>query len=74
MANLNKQIPVIVVYEKRKSGRKYMEVFRQFKLDDIIDKNKRNPPIPYNYKILDIGVGELLIEIYKKKYKLIKCN
>ena len=70
MGNLNGQIPVVVVYEKRKGGKKYVEVFPHLRVDDIIDSNKRKPPIPHNYEILDIGVGNVFVERYKQKYKL----
>ena len=70
MGNLNEQIPVVVVYQKRKGGKHYMEVFKHLRVDDIIDAKKRKPPIPHNYEILDIGVGEAFIERYKHKYKL----
>jgi len=70
MANLNEQPPVVVIYEKRKGGKKYIEVFNHLRVDDIIDANKRKPPIPHNYEILDIGVGNSFIEKYKQKYKL----
>lgn len=70
MGNLNEQIPIVVVYEKRKGGKKYMEVFKHLRIDDIIDAKKRKPPIPHNYEILDIGVGEVFIKKYKQKYKL----
>jgi len=70
MGNLNKQIPIVVIYKKRKRGKAYMEVFTNLRIDDIIDAKKRKPPIPHNYEILDIGVGESFIERYKQKYKL----
>jgi len=70
MGNLNQQIPVVVVYRKRKYGKVYLEVFKNTRVDDIIDANKRKPPIPHNYEILDIGVGSDFEERYKKKYKL----
>lgn len=70
MANLNEQIPIVVVYQKRKGGRAYMEVFTNLRVDDIIDTKKRKPPIPHNYEILDIGVGESFVDRYKAKYKI----
>jgi hypothetical protein len=70
MGNLNEQIPVVVVYKKRKYGKVYLEVFKNTRVDDIIDGNKRKPPIPHNYEILEIGVGSDFEEKYKKKYKL----
>ena len=70
MGNLNKQIPIVVIYKKRKRGKAYMEIFTHLRVDDVIDARKRKPPIPHNYEILDIGVGEAFIEKYKQKYKL----
>ena len=70
MGNLNKQIPIVVIYKKTKRGKVYMEVFDNLRVDDVIDTNKRKPPIPHKYEILDIGVGEAFIEKYKQKYKL----
>ena len=70
MGNLNKQIPIVVAYQKRKNGKVYLEVFDTLRIDDVIDAKKRKPPIPHKYEILDIGVGEAFIESYKKKYKL----
>jgi len=70
MGNLNQQTPVVVVYEKRKGGKKYIEIFKHLRVDDIIDAKKRKPPIPHNYEILDIGVGNVFVERYKQKYKL----
>jgi len=70
MPNLNQQIPVVVVYKKRKYGKVYLEVFYNTRVDDIIDGNKRKPLINNNYEILEIGVGTGFEERYKKKYKL----
>ena len=46
-----------------------IEVFKNMRVDDIIDANKRKPPIPHENEILEIGVGEFG-EKYKKKYNL----
>ena len=70
MANLNKQIPITVIYKKRKRGKMYLKEFTNLRVDDIIDGNKRNPPIPHKYEIVDIGIGSGFAEKYKKKYKL----
>ena len=70
MANLNGTPTVVVVYQKRKNGKPYLQVFHNLRVDDIIDSNKRNPPIPHQYEILEIGVGTCFEERYKKKYKM----
>ena len=71
MANLN-AVPTVVVVHKgpRKNSKILLAVFDDMRVDDIIDKNKRKPPIPHENEILDIGVGKSFIETYKKKYKL----
>lgn len=68
MANLNRQVPIVVVYRKRKKGKLYLEVFDNLRVDDIIDGNKRKPPIPHNYEIVDIGVGTSFIKKFREKY------
>lgn len=70
MANLNRTPPVAVTYRKRKGGKVYLEVFENMRVDDIISSTKRKPPIPHNYEILDIGVGEKFEQEFKEKYKL----
>ena len=70
MATQRKQIPISVVYKKRKHGKSYIQEFTNIKVDDILSTSKRNPPIPHNYEILDIGVGAGFKEKYKQKYKL----
>jgi hypothetical protein len=70
MANLNGTPTVVVVYQKRKNGKPYLQIFDNLRVDDIIDSNKRNPPIPHQYEILEIGVGNCFEEKYKKKYKI----
>jgi len=71
MANMNATPPVVVVHKgPRKNSKIQLEIFNNTRPDDIIDGNKRKPPIPHENEILDIGVGESFIEKYKKKYKL----
>lgn len=71
MANLN-AVPTIVVIHKgpRKNSKITLDIFNDLRVDDIIDANKRKPPIPHENEILDIGVGKLFIERYKQKYKI----
>lgn len=71
MANMNATPPVVVVHKgPRKNSKSQLEIFTNSRVDDIIDGNKRKPPIPHSNEILDIGVGESFVEKYKKKYKL----
>ena len=63
---------VVVVYKKNKSSNKsYMNVYVNEKnADKIITSSLRNPLLPDNYIIEEIGIGNSFIESYKKKYKL----
>ena len=71
MANLNAPIPIVVVHKgPRKNSKIYIDIFTDIRVDDIIDGNKRKPPIPNEHEILDIGVGKVFEKRYKEKYKL----
>lgn len=69
------KIPFVVVYKKSNKGRKYyMKVFKDLSLEDIIDTKKRKPPIPHEYELVEIGLGETFIEKYKKEYNIKKIE
>lgn len=71
MANLNAKPPIVVVHKgPRKNSKILIEVFKNSRVDDIIDNKKRKPLIPKENEILEIGVGNAFEEKYKKKYKL----
>ncbi len=70
MDNLNKMPDVVVVNKgPRKTSKIYIDIFKNTRVDDILDMNKRKPLIPYENEILEIGVGGFE-EKYRKKYKL----
>ncbi len=63
------RLPVVVVYKKSSRGRKYyVQKFDTLYVDDIIDNNKRKPPIPHEYELVEIGLGEAFVEKYKEEY------
>lgn len=71
MANLNAPIPIVVVHKgPRKNSKINIEIFTNIRVDDIIDGNKRKPPIPHQNEILEIGVGSKFEKKYREKYKL----
>lgn len=71
MANLNVNPTVVVVHKgPRKNSKIYIDIFTDKRVDDIIDGNKRNPPIPNEHEILEIGVGKVFEKRYREKYKL----
>ena len=71
MSNLNGMPDVWVVHKgPRKNSKIILQLFKNTRVDDIIDGNRRKPLIPNENEILEIGVGSGFIEKYKKKYKL----
>lgn len=71
MANLNAQVPIVVVHKgPKKNSKIYIDIFTNMRVDDIIDGSKRKPPIPHPNEILEIGVGSSFEEKYRKKYKI----
>jgi len=71
MANLNANPPIVVVHKgPRKNSKIYIDIFTDKRVDDIIDGNKRKPPIPHQNEILEIGVGKVFEKKYREKYKL----
>ena len=71
MANLNASPPVVVVHKgSDKNSKIELSIFTDIRVDDIIDGNKRKPPIPHEHELLEIGVGKDFEKKYKEKYKL----
>jgi hypothetical protein len=70
MGNINSISDIWVVHKgPRKNSKIQIEVFKNMRVDDILDAKKRKPPIPHENEILEIGVGNFE-EKYKKKYNL----
>ena len=69
---INEKPQVVVVYRKSARAKKrYMVVFNNKNVDDIITE-KRKPLIDNSYILDDIGVGSSFIEEYKYKYNINK--
>tara|TARA_B100000035_G_scaffold217773_1_gene186750 strand:- start:2291 stop:2536 length:246 start_codon:yes stop_codon:yes gene_type:complete len=64
-----KSITTVVVY-KKPTGKKHWMLITENGVDDIINSRKRNPLLPSNYEIVEIGIGESLAEQYKKEYNI----
>lgn len=64
-----KKLPVVVVFRKP-TGKKYHMMVTESSVDDILDEKKRNPLIPNNYEIVDMGIGESFIEKFKTQYNI----
>lgn len=63
---------IVVVYKKSQTAKKhYLKVFMDEKTPDrIINGNARNPLIPHEYPLVEIGMGESFIDYYKSKYRI----
>ena len=64
-----KKFTTVVVY-KKPTGKKYWMLTTESGVDEVINSRKRNPLLPNNYKIIEIGVGEEFIDLYKKQYNI----
>lgn len=60
--------PIFVVYKKPRAKKLRMARFDGYRIDEILDGNKRKPPLPHDYDIIDVGVGETFYQRYKKKH------
>jgi hypothetical protein len=65
-----KKIVTVVVYRKSTTSKKNFLLITEEGVDEVITTLKRKPLLPSNYDILDIGVGESFIEVYKKQYNI----
>ena len=64
-----KIIPTVIVY-KKPTGKKYWLTTTEEGIDQIISGRKKKPVLPSNYKIIEIGIGEGFINVYKTKYNI----
>ena len=64
-----KKFTTVVVY-KKPTGKKYWMLTTESGVDEVINSRKRNPLLPNNYKIIEIGVGVEFIDLYKKQYNI----
>jgi len=64
-----KKITTVVVY-KKPTGKKYWMLITENGVDDVINSRKRDPLLPSNYEIIEMGIGKSFIERYKKEYNI----
>ena len=64
-----KPITTVVVY-KKPTGKKYWMLTTESGVDDVINSRKRDPLLPSNYEIIEMGIGKSFIERYKKEYNI----
>jgi hypothetical protein len=69
--NINKIPDIWLVHRgNKKNSKPKLEVFKDTRIDDIIDINKRISGIPNENQIIEIGIGDKFEELFRKKYKL----
>ena len=66
---IEKPITTVVVY-KKPTGKKYWMFTTEESIDEVNNSRKRNPLLPNNYKIIEMGIGESFIKEYKKQYNI----
>jgi hypothetical protein len=66
----SEKIVICVVYKKPTGKKHYLNTYINYELDAIISNRKHTPLIPDNYEIVEIGVGKLFIERYKKQFSI----
>ena len=66
------KVPIVIVFatSKNSNARIKMKTVRNRTIDDLIDCNYVIPGISAKCIIKEIGMGEIFIERYKKKYNI----
>ena len=64
-----KKLVTVVVY-KKPTGKKYYLMTTESEIDEVLSNSKRKPLIPNNYEIVDMGIGESFIKLFKKQYNI----
>jgi len=64
-----KPITTVIVY-KKPTGKKHWMLTTENGIDEIINSRKRNPLLPNNYEIIEMGIGESFISLYKNQYNI----
>lgn len=61
---------IYVVYKEKRNSKPKILYFSKTYIDELLKLNKKKPPIPYEYDILDIGIGDIFGEKFKEKYNI----
>ena len=64
--------PIVIAFatSNRSNAKNKIKVVRNRTIDDLIDCNYVIPGIPAKSVIKEVGMGEIFIERYKKKYNI----
>lgn len=66
------KVPIVIAFatSNRSNAKSKIKVVRNRTIDDLIDCNYIIPGIPAKSVIKEVGIGEIFIERYKKKYNI----
>ena len=63
-------IKVVVVYKKRKNLTKHFISITEHDIDSVLNIKRKRLVLPQDYEIVEIGIGESLLEIWQSRYKI----
>lgn len=61
--------PIVVAFKQPRKRKVQMKIFTDLRCPDPLITNK-SKKLPEGSEILDIGIGEVFKELYKKKHKI----
>jgi len=64
------KLKVVVVYKKRKNLTKYFISITEHDIDSVLNTKRKRLLLPQDYEIIEIGIGESLLEIWQNKYDI----
>lgn len=66
------KIPIVIAFatSNRSNAKSKVKVIRNRTIDDLIDCNYIIPGIPAKSVIKEVGMGEIFVKRYKKKYNI----
>jgi hypothetical protein len=66
------KIPIVIAFatSNRSNAKTKVKVVRNRTIDDLINCNYIIPGIPAKSVIKEVGMGEIFVERYKKKYNI----
>ena len=65
---MNEYTPIVVAYRKKTGTKVWIKVFTDLRCPDPLITN-RSTKLPEGSEILEIGVGSMFEEKYRKKFK-----
>ena len=70
MYTIPPQTPIVVIYTVPRARKPKIKIFTDLRTPDPIIAPRSKKYLPEVSEILEIGVGKVFEEVYKKKYKI----